>query len=450
MNLLKQSTAAILKLGPFVDDTDFKTAETGLSIGQSDIQISKGGAAFAQTSDGSPTTTHDADGWYPIPVTSTDTGTCGPITVQVTVSGALPVWWHGTVVPANVYDALVGGTDYLQVDAVEISGDSDAANNLESAYDGTGYDVGGIDVSELNTAVDAIGSDGTGLTEAGGTGDHLTAISDVQLADDAITAAKFDESTAYPLTSADTGSTAVARTGADGDTLETLSDQVDGASTHAAADVWAVETKDITGGTVDTCTTNTDMRGTDNAALAATALSDATWTDARAGYLDNIDGHTAQTGDSYAIVNSGTHGNSALKTLIDGIKTNTDDLADGERIDLLIDAIKTVTDDWADGERLDLLIDGIKTNTDDLADGERLDLLIDAIKAKTDNLEDSWENVSASDVTTAIEALDSFKAILSSAHGKVTKSDSAYTFYADDNTTPLFTLTYAENERTRS
>jgi hypothetical protein len=37
-------------------------------------------------------------------------------------------------------------------------------------------------------------------------------------------------------------------------------------------------------------------------------------TAARAGYLDNLNGHTAQTGDSYAIVNHGTYGNSAIKT----------------------------------------------------------------------------------------------------------------------------------------
>lgn len=47
------------------------------------------------------------------------------------------------------------------------------------------------------------------------------------LADDAITADKFDQLTAFPLESADSGSTAVARTGADADTLETLSDQID-------------------------------------------------------------------------------------------------------------------------------------------------------------------------------------------------------------------------------
>jgi hypothetical protein len=38
--------------------------------------------------------------------------------------------------------------------------------------------------------------------------------------------------------------------------------------------------------TVATCTTNTDMRGTDSAALAATALSTDVWTNTKAGYLD--------------------------------------------------------------------------------------------------------------------------------------------------------------------
>lgn len=48
----------------------------------------------------------------------------------------------------------------------------------------------------------------------------------ITLADDAITADKFDESTAFPLKSADTGATQVARVGADSDTLETLSDEI--------------------------------------------------------------------------------------------------------------------------------------------------------------------------------------------------------------------------------
>jgi len=61
----------------------------------------------------------------------------------------------------------------------------------------------------------------------------------VTLADDAITSAKFDESTAFPVKSADTGATALARTGADADTLETISDQIDLIDASGIADaVW--------------------------------------------------------------------------------------------------------------------------------------------------------------------------------------------------------------------
>lgn len=67
------------------------------------------------------------------------------------------------------------------------------------------------------------------------------------LADDAITAAKFDESTAYPLKSADTGATAVARVGADSDTLETLSDQIDGITITASAVADAVWDEALSG-----------------------------------------------------------------------------------------------------------------------------------------------------------------------------------------------------------
>ena len=65
----------------------------------------------------------------------------------------------------------------------------------------------------------------------------------VALANDAITSAKFDESTAFPIKSADTGATQIARKGADSDTLETLSDQLDAAE---PADVWAYASRTLT------------------------------------------------------------------------------------------------------------------------------------------------------------------------------------------------------------
>lgn len=56
--------------------------------------------------------------------------------------------------------------------------------------------------------------------------DIITGANGVLIDDDAITASKYDETTAFPITSADTGNTQIFRTGADGDTGETLSDEI--------------------------------------------------------------------------------------------------------------------------------------------------------------------------------------------------------------------------------
>ncbi len=118
---LKQSTAVTIKLGPFVDDTDGKTAETGLTIAQSSIRLSKNGGDFAQ-SNNSAGATHDENGYYDVPLDATDTNTLGRLVVAVSISGALPVWAEFMVVPANVYDSLFS-SDRLQVDVREL-GDS--------------------------------------------------------------------------------------------------------------------------------------------------------------------------------------------------------------------------------------------------------------------------------------------------------------------------------------
>lgn len=130
VDLLKQSTAITVKLGPFVDETDGYTAETALTIGQADIRLSKNGGDFAQTNDATGAT-HDESGWYGLPLDSTDTGTLGRLTVYVHESGARPVWREFMVVPANVYDSLISGSDYLQTDVQEIEG-SDATNQINA------------------------------------------------------------------------------------------------------------------------------------------------------------------------------------------------------------------------------------------------------------------------------------------------------------------------------
>jgi hypothetical protein len=156
--LLKQSTAFTFRIGPFVDSTDGFTAETALSIAQADIQISKAGGAFAQTS-ASPTTTHDADGWYQCPLTTTDTGTLGSLTVQIVMSGALPVWEHFMVVPANVYDSLISGSDNLQVDTVQVTGTAQTAKDIGAAVPAAAAGAsGGLLISGSNSGTTTLGA----------------------------------------------------------------------------------------------------------------------------------------------------------------------------------------------------------------------------------------------------------------------------------------------------
>jgi len=81
--------------------------------------------------------------------------------------------------------------------------------------------------SDLDTLT---GSDGATLATAQGLYAPAKAGDLMGLANDAITSAKYDESTAFPVKSADSGATEIARTGADSDTLETLSDEIAGVS----------------------------------------------------------------------------------------------------------------------------------------------------------------------------------------------------------------------------
>jgi hypothetical protein len=111
---LKQSTARTVPFGPFLDDTDGKTAETALTLSQADIRLSKNGGAFAQTNN-SAGATHLENGHYGVPLDTTDTNTAGWLRVAVHETGALPVWQDFLVLPAAVYDALITNAGGLLV-----------------------------------------------------------------------------------------------------------------------------------------------------------------------------------------------------------------------------------------------------------------------------------------------------------------------------------------------
>lgn len=111
---LKQSTASQeIPLGYFVDSTDGNTEETALSIANTDIKLWKAGATtLANKNSGGAT--HISNGVYYAVLDATDTDTLGPLVIFVHVAGALPVRVECQVMLANVYEALVAGTEWLE------------------------------------------------------------------------------------------------------------------------------------------------------------------------------------------------------------------------------------------------------------------------------------------------------------------------------------------------
>lgn len=126
---LKQSTARAIGFGPFLDETDGKTAETGLSISTADIRLKKGEANWAQKNS-AQLLLHEENGWYEISLDTTDTATLGELIIAVHKSGALPVWDKFMVVPANIYDSVVGGTTVLNTNASQWGGASTSTDDV--------------------------------------------------------------------------------------------------------------------------------------------------------------------------------------------------------------------------------------------------------------------------------------------------------------------------------
>lgn len=244
--LLRQSTSQIVRFGPFLDSTDGVTPETGLTIAQADMQISKDGAAFAQKN-AAGNATHDSDGWYDTTLDATDTNTLGEFYMQVNVSGALPVWIRYVVVPAATYDAIVtnglndiAATDIVSSGAITTSGGAvstvTTATNLTTNNDKTGYSISGtkttLDALNDVAATDIV-SAGAITTLAGAvvnvdTVDTTTTNTDMRGTDNALLSASYTAPDNAGIT-------------ANGNAIAALND-------ITAADVWNAATRELTSG----------------------------------------------------------------------------------------------------------------------------------------------------------------------------------------------------------
>ena len=204
---LKQSTSVVIPFGPFVDKTDGvtllanATTITDIDHGTTGIFLSKNGGDSIIRHAVVTASVADDYGMMRVTLDATDTNTLGTLRMSYAKAATyVPVWQDFMIVPANVWDSFFGA-DYLQVDdtqilgtaistpatagildvnvknianaavstttaqigvnAVQISGDSVAADNCEAMFDGTGYSGGSIklDVNSVQISGDSVAAD---------------------------------------------------------------------------------------------------------------------------------------------------------------------------------------------------------------------------------------------------------------------------------------------------
>lgn len=166
MFYLRQATNTQTRsIGPFVDDTDFKTAETSLTINASDVKITKNGTATTKNSGGG---THTNNGMYSFTFDSTDTDTVGELKISILVSGAAIVIATFFVLEETIYDALFGSSapGYLQPQVagrtIDITASGTVGINWQNIENPSSYaPLSATDIRIVNTSINNTDMRGT-------------------------------------------------------------------------------------------------------------------------------------------------------------------------------------------------------------------------------------------------------------------------------------------------
>lgn len=152
MQILRQSTAVDVLIGPFVDLADGYTAETSETPS---VKLSKNGQTMAAKNDAT-TPAHDADGYYNCELDATDTNTVGTLTLAVAASAnALPVRHEFQVVEESVYDRMFATSAVGPVTVAEVNAQCDAAiSDASLATAASISSLNDLSAAEVNAEVD--------------------------------------------------------------------------------------------------------------------------------------------------------------------------------------------------------------------------------------------------------------------------------------------------------
>ena len=128
---LRQSTATTVQLGPFVEVTDgYSYKATTITIVSGVLKYVFPNAAVVNSTGAGVL----ADpGWMTVPISVSDTAAAGALTLRIgNATNNLPVWRSYMIVPAQVYDSYILGTDNIQVDVVQITGAAPSAATVNA------------------------------------------------------------------------------------------------------------------------------------------------------------------------------------------------------------------------------------------------------------------------------------------------------------------------------
>jgi|GEM_PF-1746401 len=303
-------------LGTFVDDTDGKTPETGLTIANTDIKLWKEGAS-SEVSKNSGGATHVAGGRFHAVLDSTDTNTLGKLEINVHVPGALPVRREFLVVPAMVYDSVVLGSDRFDVNVTHIA---DTAQ--------TGRDIGASVLLSPGTGTGQVSLSGGKIAATIASGDIANgAIASSTFASGALDAVWSTSSRTLTSFGSLVADVATAVWSATTRTLTAFGHKVQLADDEREAVAVAVESHLLDEGDsqmlINAIVGAIGNQNVDEVALVAAIRADL---ERNGGNLHTLlsrivgtlaaGTHQPQSGDAYAVVSDETNGNAALQSLI--------------------------------------------------------------------------------------------------------------------------------------
>lgn len=105
---LRQATTGAVILGPYLSASDGVTAQTALTITDAQVQLIKADNSPVQKNDATDLV-HTSGGWYKCTLDATDTNTVGSLIIQTQDSATyLPVWREFYVLDENAYDGMFG------------------------------------------------------------------------------------------------------------------------------------------------------------------------------------------------------------------------------------------------------------------------------------------------------------------------------------------------------